>query len=482
MSKRPLILSLIILALFALALTACGSKPNTEPTVAPAATTVAPTQAPTKAPAATEAPKAEASQTPSAAGDPTKGEELFKKSTLAGNPGCITCHALEPGKTLVGPSLAGIATDAAGDAEAEGISTEAMLQEMICDPNAEIAAGFPKDVMPQDWCEKLSPEQLRDIIAFLMTLKEEGGSSASFEQWLDKALDAAKAGNAEAVSDALTEALDLAESEADKAFVQELLDDAKNGKLDEVAEDIETYLSAAGAPTFESLLDKAMDAAKAGDADKAKEELTEALDLAESEADKAFVQELLDDVENGKLDEVAEDIETYLSAAQKESVSEEDAKKAKTVFVKQGCFACHGNNFEGNLGPIIVGMPVEEIKDAVRHGFPEANPPMPAFSPDQLSDSDLDVLARYIHSLTIEDTGLEIPSEVRKHLGLALEAAESGDNTETGKHLQAALDATPAEGYEGLRVTINDLLEDLEEQEEGLDNVVFHLKILLGQS
>jgi len=109
-----------------------------------------------------------------------------------------------------------------------------------------------------------------------------------YDEALDKAMDAAKAGDAESAKTALQAALQAAKNDADKAFVKELLEDVDKGDLGEVAEDIERYLNAGSqAPTFADLLDKAMDAAKAGDADKAKEELTEALDLASSDADKA---------------------------------------------------------------------------------------------------------------------------------------------------------------------------------------------------
>ncbi len=172
MSKRFLLLIVLASLLLASMLAGCGGAKAT-PTLAPTtASTQAPTKAPTMAPTVAPTPTSQSESGEAAAGDPAKGEELFKSQTLADNPGCITCHSLEPGKTLVGPSMAGIATDAAGDAAEAGISTEEMLKTMIVDPNDEIAEGFPKDVMPQDWGKKLTPEQLNDVIAFLMTLKQ----------------------------------------------------------------------------------------------------------------------------------------------------------------------------------------------------------------------------------------------------------------------------------------------------------------------
>jgi len=99
------------------------------------------------------------------------GKALFMQQTIGTNPGCASCHSLEPDKVIVGPSLAAIAPDAAGEAKDAGISTEEMLRQMITDPNAEIAGGFQPNIMPQDWGTQLTETQLNNIIAFLMTLK-----------------------------------------------------------------------------------------------------------------------------------------------------------------------------------------------------------------------------------------------------------------------------------------------------------------------
>ncbi|MFZ0493019.1 MAG: cytochrome c [Acidimicrobiia bacterium] len=107
----------------------------------------------------------------SSGSDASEGETLFNSATIGSDAGCVTCHSLEPDKVIVGPSLAGIATDAAGDAADEGITTEAMLKIMITDPNAEVKEGFPADTMPQDFATQMTPQQLDDVIAYLMTLK-----------------------------------------------------------------------------------------------------------------------------------------------------------------------------------------------------------------------------------------------------------------------------------------------------------------------
>lgn len=93
-------------------------------------------------------------------GDPARGEALFKEATIGGAPGCSTCHSLEPGKNLVGPSLAGI-----------GAKGEDYIRESIVDPNATIAEGFTPNVMYQNYGKDLSEQQIADLVAFLATLK-----------------------------------------------------------------------------------------------------------------------------------------------------------------------------------------------------------------------------------------------------------------------------------------------------------------------
>ncbi len=84
--------SLVVLVLIALTLSACGGGQPAQPTPAPAASSGA---------AAT-----------GGAGDAAAGKALFEKPVLGSSAGCATCHSLEKGKTLVGPSMAGVATEA----------------------------------------------------------------------------------------------------------------------------------------------------------------------------------------------------------------------------------------------------------------------------------------------------------------------------------------------------------------------------------
>jgi cytochrome c oxidase subunit II len=58
----------------------------------------------------------------------------------------------------VGPNL----DDGLQDKDAEFIHTS------IVDPNAEITEGFQAGLMPETYSDQLSPEQLDDLVAFLV--------------------------------------------------------------------------------------------------------------------------------------------------------------------------------------------------------------------------------------------------------------------------------------------------------------------------
>ena len=100
--------------------------------------------------------------------DPERGKELFFASNIGGGTGCRLCHSLKPDEVKVGPSLAGIATRAA--TRIPGMSAEEYIRQSIVDPGAYIVPGFDNK-MPPYISENLSPQDLEDLIAFLMTLK-----------------------------------------------------------------------------------------------------------------------------------------------------------------------------------------------------------------------------------------------------------------------------------------------------------------------
>jgi hypothetical protein len=105
--------------------------------------------------------------------DPQRGEELFKMSVIGPNsaPGCITCHSLEEGVTIVGPSMANVASRA--NSRIPEISSKEYLRESIIEPNAYIVDGFPEGVMYPRYANDLSENEVSNLVAFLLTLKTE---------------------------------------------------------------------------------------------------------------------------------------------------------------------------------------------------------------------------------------------------------------------------------------------------------------------
>ncbi len=97
---------------------------------------------------------------PKVAGGP--GAQVFA------NNGCGGCHTFAAAESggVTGPDL---------DEVLPG-ETEAHVEEMIVDPNAEIAKGYPPNVMPQNYEQLLSPKEVEDLVRYLL---ENAGGGAS---------------------------------------------------------------------------------------------------------------------------------------------------------------------------------------------------------------------------------------------------------------------------------------------------------------
>ena len=126
------------------------------------ASLVTPTAEATAGPSDLDALKAELAALPP--GHPSDGKAVFN-----GAGGCFACHSLEPDKVLVGPSQVGVATRAL--TRKPGYPPDLYLYESIIRPNAFVAPNFAPNIMPPDFKQRLTPQQISDVIAFLMTLK-----------------------------------------------------------------------------------------------------------------------------------------------------------------------------------------------------------------------------------------------------------------------------------------------------------------------
>lgn len=94
------------------------------------------------------------------------GEELFNERVIGSNPGCVTCHSLNEGVMLVGPSLADLAARAA--ATVPGLAAAEYVRLSITDPDSFVVDGFVAGQMPSGWDETLSNDQIDSLVDFLL--------------------------------------------------------------------------------------------------------------------------------------------------------------------------------------------------------------------------------------------------------------------------------------------------------------------------
>jgi|SRR6476469_671430 len=91
------------------------------------------------------------------AGDPAAGKALFTSS------GCVACHVFTPAGSngKIGPNLDELKQSAAK----AGVELDHFITTSITDPNAYIAPGYKKGIMPP--FSTLTSAQVADLVAFL---------------------------------------------------------------------------------------------------------------------------------------------------------------------------------------------------------------------------------------------------------------------------------------------------------------------------
>jgi cytochrome c oxidase subunit II len=80
-------------------------------------------------------------------------------ATVFADNGCASCHTLKPANATgtVGPDLDKIDNP-----------TSAFIKQSVVDPNKVVTKGFQPNIMPQDFGQKLSPDELDALVEYLL--------------------------------------------------------------------------------------------------------------------------------------------------------------------------------------------------------------------------------------------------------------------------------------------------------------------------
>ncbi|MGJ3241268.1 MAG: c-type cytochrome [Anaerolineae bacterium] len=147
------------------------SSPTVTVTAIPTHTpteTVAPRFTLTPVPSDTPLPPTEDND-PLAVADIEQGEMLFNTFQPAASFACATCHHAASEDRLIGPGLLNIGERASQ--RIDGVAVIDYLYQSIVEPDAYIVENFPESLMPQNWSEIYTDDEIFDIIAYLLTLQ-----------------------------------------------------------------------------------------------------------------------------------------------------------------------------------------------------------------------------------------------------------------------------------------------------------------------
>lgn len=87
---------------------------------------------------------------------------------------CIGCHALEEGGSITGPTWIGLGDRSVARAMQTGSPGPAeYIHSSIVNPNAYIVDGFTAGVMPQNYGETLSQDDMATLIAYILSRQGE---------------------------------------------------------------------------------------------------------------------------------------------------------------------------------------------------------------------------------------------------------------------------------------------------------------------
>lgn len=147
--------------------------------------------------------------------------------------------------------------------------------------------------------------------------------------------------------------------------------------------------------------------------------------------------------------------------------------RGREVYLAAGCGACHGQNAEGtDVGPALAGHTDAQVHQQVRSPLAR----MPAYTEEQLSEEDLEVIAAYIAGLEPMEQHKEpvkLPEVVAIHHWMAISALAARDRGDALHHVGHIIEAVEGEHLEAMKRARALLREgDLHEAEHVIEEML----------
>lgn len=95
-----------------------------------------------------------------------EGADVAAAETIALKYGCVGCHATDPNEVKTGPTWHNVGDIAI--IRVPGESPAQYLHQSIVDPNAHVAPGYPGNIMPQNFKDTMTPQEIGDMVAYLL--------------------------------------------------------------------------------------------------------------------------------------------------------------------------------------------------------------------------------------------------------------------------------------------------------------------------
>jgi mono/diheme cytochrome c family protein len=95
-----------------------------------------------------------------------EGADIGAAETIALKYGCLGCHALDPNEVKTGPTWHN-----SGDLAVVRVPEKSpafYLYESIVNPNAYVVEGYPGNIMPANFQDQMTPQEIADMVAYLL--------------------------------------------------------------------------------------------------------------------------------------------------------------------------------------------------------------------------------------------------------------------------------------------------------------------------